>query len=120
MLIRYPCTVMVNKENYSREHKGHTKWLSLISSHFAKNILFGMILLHAHAHYICIACAKYRKASVKALVRVDFLMNALSKHKHNPYLLGKNGYVHKVIILSKINILCIILLHTNVQCVYIV
>ena len=31
-------TVMVNKENYYREYKGHTKWLSLISSHFAKNI----------------------------------------------------------------------------------
>ena len=30
-------TVMVNKENYYRDYKGHTKWLSLISSHFAKN-----------------------------------------------------------------------------------
>ena len=27
---------MVNKENYYQEHKGHTKWLSLISSQFAK------------------------------------------------------------------------------------
>ena len=29
---------MVNKENYYREYKGHTKWLCLISSHFAKKI----------------------------------------------------------------------------------
>ena len=39
MLIRYPRTVMVNKENYYGEYKGHTKWLSLISSHFAKNVV---------------------------------------------------------------------------------
>ena len=84
---------MVNKENYYREYKGHTKWLSLISNHFAKNILFGMTLLHAHAHYICIVCAKYQKASVKALMQVDLLMYALSMQKHNPYLIGnrKNG-----------------------------
>ena len=49
---------------------------------------FGMTLLQAHAHYICIVCAKYQKASVKALVQVDFLMYALSKHKHKPYLIG--------------------------------
>ena len=28
-----PRTVMVKKENYYQEFKGHTKWLSLISSH---------------------------------------------------------------------------------------
>ena len=76
---------MINKENYYREYKG----LSLISSHFAKNI-FGMALLQAHAHYICIVCVKYQRASVKALVQA-FLMYAQSKHKHNPYLIGKNG-----------------------------
>ena len=75
MLIRYPRTVMVNKENYYREYKGNTKWLSLISSHFAKNICFGMTLLHAHAHYICIVCAKYQKASVKAVVQVDHYLS---------------------------------------------
>ena len=57
-LLDTPRTVMVNKENYYREYKGHTKWLSLISSHLAKNNFFGMTLLHAHAHYICIVCAK--------------------------------------------------------------
>ena len=62
---------------------------SFISSLFAKkNFFFGMTLLHAHAHYICILCAKYQKASVKALLQLDFLMYALSKHKHNPYLIG--------------------------------
>ena len=50
---------------------------------------FGMTLLHTHAHYICIVCAKYQKASIKALVQVvDFLMYALSEHKHNTYLIG--------------------------------
>ena len=46
---------------------------------------------HAHAHCICIVCAKYQRASVKALVQVDFLKYALSKHKPNPYLIGKKG-----------------------------
>ena len=50
---------------------------------------FGMTLLHAHAHYICIVCAKYQNTSVGPLVQVDFLMYALPKHKHNPYLIGK-------------------------------
>ena len=58
----------------------------LISSHFAKNIFFGMTLLHAHGQYIYIVCTKYQKASVKALVQVDFTVYALSKHKQNPYL----------------------------------
>ena len=31
---------MVNKENYYLEYKGDKKWLSLISSHFAKSITF--------------------------------------------------------------------------------
>ena len=55
--------------------------------HFAKNILLGMIhvLLHAHAHYNCIA--NCQKDSVKALVQVDFPMYALSKHRHSPYLI---------------------------------
>ena len=61
-----------------------------------------MTLLHAHTHCICIAYAKYQKASVKALVQVDFLMYALSKYKRNPYLIGKNGSVHKAIILSEL------------------
>ena len=39
-LLDTPQTVMVNKENYYQEYKGHTKWLSLISSHFAKNTFF--------------------------------------------------------------------------------
>ena len=53
-------------------------------------IFFGMTL-HAHAHYICIVYAKYQKASVKALLQVDFLMYALSKHKHNAYLIGNRN-----------------------------
>ena len=52
---------------------------------------FCMTLLHAHAPCICIVCAKYQKASVKALVPVDFPMYALSKHTHNHHLIGKNG-----------------------------
>ena len=88
-LLDAPGRVTVNKENYYREYKGHTKWLSLISSHFAKDIFFGMTLLHAHAHYICLVyMCKYQKASSKAPLQVDFLMYALSKQKHNPYLIG--------------------------------
>ena len=39
-LLDIPRTVMVNKENYYREYKGHTKWLNLISSRFAKTIFW--------------------------------------------------------------------------------
>ena len=42
-----------------------------------------MTPLHAHAQYVCIVYAKYQKASVKALVQVDFPMYALSKQKQN-------------------------------------
>ena len=49
---------------------------------------FGMTLLHAHAHYICIICAKYQKASIKAVIEVDFLVYALSQHNNNTYLIG--------------------------------
>ena len=38
-----------------------------------------MTLLHAHAQYIYIINAKYQKASVKALVQVDFLIYAQAK-----------------------------------------
>ena len=50
---------------------------------FAKKYFFCMTPLHAHAHaqYICIIYAKKTKASVKALVQVDFSMYALSKQK---------------------------------------
>ena len=51
-----PSTVMVNKENYYQKYKGHTNWLSLISSHFAKNIFLGMTLLQAHAQYKYLYC----------------------------------------------------------------
>ena len=40
-----------------------------------------MFILHAHAQYIYIVCAKYQKPSVEALVQVDFPVYALSKHK---------------------------------------
>ena len=37
-----------------------------------QNNFFSMTLLYAHAQYIYIVYAKYQKASVKALVQVDF------------------------------------------------
>ena len=46
-LLDTPGTVMVNKENYYREYKGHTKWLSLMSSHFANKTCNSIV------------CAKY-------------------------------------------------------------
>ena len=49
-----------------------------------------MTTLLTHAQYICIIYAKYQKASVKALVQVDFPVYALSKQKQNEKT-GKNG-----------------------------
>ena len=48
-----------------------------------------MTPLHAHAQYICIVYAKSQKASVKALVQVDFHTYELSKQKQNKQT-GKN------------------------------
>ena len=42
-----------------------------------------MTPLYVHAQYICIVYAKYQKASVKALVQVEFPMYAPSKQKQN-------------------------------------
>ena len=121
-LLDNPHTVMINKENYYQEYKGHTKWLSLISSYFDKNNFFGTTLLRAHAQYIYIVCAKYPKASLKALVRVDFTVFALSKHKQNSLLKSKQEkkwlssqschFVKKLFFGIK-------LLHAHVLCVYI-
>ena len=61
---------------------------------------FGMIRLHAHAQHIYIGCTKYQKASVKALVRVDFTVYALSKHKQNPYIKANRKKMAKFIKLS--------------------
>ena len=49
-----------------------------------------MTPLHAHAQYISIVYSKYQKASVKALVEVDFPVYALSKQKQSQKT-GKNG-----------------------------
>ena len=57
-----PQKVMVSKENYNYygEYKGHTKWLSLISSHFAKNIFLAwhffmhMLIISVSCGYQCI------------------------------------------------------------------
>ena len=85
----HPRRVMVNKENYYQEYKGHTKWLSLISSSYRQRRLWSAWAsessLGAHslcwfchvAAHIFIVCAKYQKASVKALVQVDFTVYAL-------------------------------------------
>ena len=96
MLIRYPHTAMVNKENDYREYKGHTKWLSLISSHFFIKFMHMLIISVLYVQSI-------KRASVKALVQVDFLMYALdflmyelSKHKHNPYLIRKLSFCQKL------------------------
>ena len=64
MLIRYPRTVMVSKENYYREYKGHTNWLSLISSQFPNNIHFVMHMLIIPVLYV------YRGDSHKRTVQV--------------------------------------------------
>ena len=61
-----------------------------ISAILLERIFFCMTPLHAHAQYICIVYAKYQKASVKALVQVDFPVYALFKQKQNKKT-GKNS-----------------------------
>ena len=77
-----------------------------------------MTLLHAHAQYIYIVNAKYQKASVKALVQVDFPVYAqeksLFKSKEE-----KMANFTKLLFCQK-NFSGTKLLHANVQCVYIV
>ena len=62
----------------------------LDKQHFAKKFFFCMTPLYAHAQYICVVYGKYEKASVKALVQVEFPVYALSKQKQNKQT-GKNG-----------------------------
>ena len=45
-LLDTPRKVMVTTENYYWEYKGHRKWLSLISSLFAKNIFLAWHFMH--------------------------------------------------------------------------
>ena len=52
---------------------------------FYQKQFFGITLLHAHAQCNYIVYAKYQKASVKALVQVDFPVYSLSMHKQNLY-----------------------------------
>ena len=63
MLIRYPRTVMVNKENYYREYKSHTKWLSLISNHFAQKYFFGhdTSWCSSYLYYMCKVSESFSK-----------------------------------------------------------
>ena len=46
---------------------------------FNEQNIFGTTLLHVHAQYIYIVNAKYQKASVKALVQVDFPVHTQAK-----------------------------------------
>ena len=79
MLITYLRTVIVNKENYYQQYKGHTKWLSLISSYFAKNIFW-------HDTSSCTSCSLY----LYCICKVSESFSKSSKHKHNPYLVGNS------------------------------
>ena len=77
---------MIINHFYPEMHTGLTKRPALI---LLKGILFFcMTPLHAHAQYMCIVYAKYQKASVKALVQVNFPVYALSKQNKKT---GKNG-----------------------------
>ena len=48
--------------------------------------MFGTKLLHANVQCVYIVQAKYQIVSSEAVVRVDWPVYALFKHKHNPYL----------------------------------
>ena len=73
-----------------------------------------MTILHAHAQYIYIVNAKYQKASVKALVHVDFPVYAQAKSLFKNWLNSKCCHFVKKYFYG------IKLLHANVQCIYIV
>ena len=73
-----------------------------------------MTLLHAPAQYIY----KYQKASVKALVQVEFPVYAQAKSLFKSKQ-EKKMLIHKAVILPR-NSSGIKLLHANVQEVYIV
>ena len=81
---------MVNKENYYQEYK----MAKFDKQSLSQKNFFDMTLLHGHAQYIYIVCAKYQKASAKALVRVDFTVYALSNISKIPT--GKTRNVSKV------------------------
>ena len=84
-------------------------------------MFLGMTLLHAHAQYIFIVCAKYQKASVKALVQVDFPLYALSKHKQNPFLKAnrkKKAKFTKLSLCHKLFFFGIKLVHAKDLCVF--
>ena len=53
--------------------------MSFKMAKFDKQAFFFMTPPHAHTQYICIVFAKYQKASIKALVQVDFPVYALSE-----------------------------------------
>ena len=65
-------------------------------------MFFGMTFLHAHAQYIYVVNAKYQKASVKALVQVDFPVYAQAKSLFKSKQ-EKNGSFKKTVILWKEN-----------------
>ena len=76
------------------------------SRHFVYNECLGTKFLHANVQ--CVVQPKYQIVSSTGVVRVDWPVYALFKHKHNPYLKASwktNGYVHKAAILSIIIIL---------------
>ena len=93
-----PCKVMVNKKkNYNQEYKGHAKWLSLISSHFANKI----ILWHDTSSctcsiYLYCLCKVSDHFSKKLWYKlISLCMHSLSTSK------TPTGLIHKAVILSK-------------------
>ena len=65
-----------------------------------------MILLHAHAQYIYIVNAKYQKASVKALVQVDFPAYAQAKSLFESKQEKKMANFTKLLFCQKTFLLC--------------
>ena len=81
-----------------------------------------MTLLHAHVQYIYIVNAKYQKASVKALVQVDFPVyaKAISLIKIKADRKKMANFKKLLFCKKKQPYFSIKLLYANVQCVYIV
>ena len=84
------------------EYKGRTEWLSLISSHFAlpKQFFFWHDTSSCTCSLYMYCMCKVSQCFSKSSSTSWFPHVALSKHKHNPYLIGNRKKMAKFTKLS--------------------
>ena len=126
--IRYPRKVLVNKENGQVYKAVILSIINFLASNFFMQMFnvtilcrLSIRLFHQNVQCVYIVQAKYQIVSSKAVVRVDWPVYALFKHKHNPclkaswkkWLSSQSCHFVNKFFGTK-------LLHANIQCVYIV